>query len=190
VRALPRRARPLLPAPQVPPAQEGALPLGAGTCPCATFGGLPDLPRLKRPHSHHHSRDCQQPGSPASPESCKDPRKLTVFLLRARHGGVTSRDPACGEVRLRARRSAPRLRPQRAAGETLCPGVPPPCGLSAQAQTAAVGACRWALQAGTPKLSSKPVAGRRGSIEVDKRNPLPGTQETSCHLGLGEGGRV
>ena len=34
-------ARPRLPALSVPPVAEGALPLWAGTCPFATFGGSP-----------------------------------------------------------------------------------------------------------------------------------------------------
>lgn len=116
------------PRPPGPPAAEGALPLGAGTCPFAAFGGAP-IAQGSHAGGHHRRGEGGQQGEPAGPGSCRNPQKLTVFLQRARHGEVTSRDPAFGEVRpLGAGPHRPRgSAPCAAAGDTpLSSATPPP----------------------------------------------------------------
>lgn len=51
------------------------------------------------PHSHYQHQKGEQQSEPRRPGICRNPPKLTVFLQRARHGEVTSRDPAFWEVR-------------------------------------------------------------------------------------------
>lgn len=66
--------------------------------------------------------------SPAGPGNCRKPQKLTVFLPRARHGEVTSRDPAPGQVRPRVAAARPPTAPPAARRRETRPSsaAPPP----------------------------------------------------------------
>lgn len=117
MRAFPRGARPRLLALPVPPAPEGALPLGAGTCPFTTFGGSP-IAQESTPAATTDTGNASSRARPACPESCKNPQKLTVFptACASRRGDVTGPGVQGGQAAGRRAAPPPRLRPVRDGG--------------------------------------------------------------------------
>lgn len=88
----------------------------------------PRSPKNQTPAATTDTGNASSRTSTAGPGSCRNPQKLTVFLQRARHGEVTSRDPAFGEVRpLGARPHRPHgSAPCATTGETPLSSAAPP----------------------------------------------------------------
>lgn len=172
--------------------REGALPLGAATSPAsrsaATVGPQASrCPGAPVPAANTATATAGSPQAPRAPQArqLQDPRKLTVFLLRTRHGGVTSR-ASFNEVSRRARRSG--LSPASSARkETPRPALPRP----ARKRTRLTAACLGALQAGALRrplftIFTQPQR-REGRGSIDIRGETTGTNQVLAWAWAGEG---
>lgn len=80
---------------------------------------LPEPPQDQNPRSPLTPKERAAGRTPQAPGAAGNPQKLTVFLQRARHGEVTSRDPARGQVSLRGATARPHgSAPSAPAGDT------------------------------------------------------------------------
>lgn len=125
--APPSRVRPRLPH-SWPSHPKGRIPALGGHLSLSQVRGSPAAPGSNNPQPPPTPGRRAAGRAPAGPSSCRNPPKLTVFLQRARHGEVTSRDPAFGKVNpwvagpFRPHGSAPR---EPAEDTPLCSGPAP-----------------------------------------------------------------
>ncbi|VCX38442.1 unnamed protein product, partial [Gulo gulo] len=133
----------------------------------------PRSPKNQTPAATTDIGNASSTARPAGPESCRNPQKLTVFLQRARHGEVTSRDPAFREVRpLGAGPHHPHgSAPCATAGETpLSSAAPPP---TVALRAGAHGLCGRLLGRGLLERLSPKACGGGANVRGRKHTPPP-----------------